>query len=191
MDDGSGAQNGLRRGLVEPAHRGDERITLVGFLGRQRDLVAWKLAGATAEVLGTVSTPTGMTALGVVQHLTVVERSWLRSVFAGEDLPPTEPASDWRVAPGTTTEQVLAEYAAEAGRCDAVVAAAPSLDAVAARAPMSLRWILLHLVEETARHVGHLDLLREQADGATGEDPEDPDDKDHPDDSDEPSEPLG
>ena len=174
MDDGSGDRNGVRLGVAEAAHLGDERTTLLGFLARQRDLVAWKLRGASAEVLGTASTPTGMTALGVVQHLTGVERSWLRAVFAGEDLPPRERDAEWRVAPGTTTEQVLADYAAETARCDGVVLAATSLDAVAAREPLSLRWILLHLVEETARHVGHLDLLREQADGVTGEEPEEP-----------------
>ncbi len=172
--DASGDRNGLRHGLVEPAHRGDERTTLLGFLQRQRDLVAWRLAGAPAEVLATASTGTGLTALGVVQHLTGVERSWLRAVFAGEDLPPRERDAEWAVAPGTTTEQVLAAYAAETARCDAVVAPAPSLDEVAAGQPLSLRWILLHLVEETARHLGHLDLLREQADGVTGEEPDEP-----------------
>jgi hypothetical protein len=66
---------------------------------------------------------------------------------------------------------LLAEYAAEARRCDAVIAASPSLDVVSASRGVNLRWILLHLIEETARHLGQLDLLRERADGSAGEEP--------------------
>ncbi len=72
---------------------------------------------------------------------------------------------------GTTMAELLADYAAESRRCDAVVTAADSLDAVSVQRGMSLRWILLHLVEETARHLGHIDLLREQAEGVIGEEP--------------------
>jgi class 3 adenylate cyclase len=69
-------------------------------------------------------------------------------------------------------QEELASYAAESGRCDAIIAAAPSLDTRAARVPeLSLRWIVVHLIEETARHVGHIDLFRERADGMVGEDP--------------------
>jgi hypothetical protein len=67
--------------------------------------------------------------------------------------------------------ELLTAYAEESRRCDDVVTAAASLDARSASRDMSLRWILLHLVEETARHLGHVDLLREQADGSTGEEP--------------------
>jgi hypothetical protein len=70
-----------------------------------------------------------------------------------------------------TMADLLGDYAAESRRCDAVVMDAASLDAVSAQRDMSLRWILLHLVEETARHLGHIDLLRERADGSTGEEP--------------------
>ncbi len=67
--------------------------------------------------------------------------------------------------------RLLADYAQESHRCDTVIAAAPSLDATSASRDTSLRGILLHLVEETAGHLGHLDLLREQSDGSTGEEP--------------------
>ena len=68
---------------------------------------------------------------------------------------------------------LLAAYAAEAERCDAVIAAAPSLDATATDedGTFSLRWVILHMIEETGRHLGHMDLLREYADGAVGEEP--------------------
>ena len=85
MDDGSGSANGTRLGITEAAHNGDERTTLLGVLQRQRDLVAWKLRDVPDDVLGAVATPTGMGLHGLVRHLTNVERSWLRDVFAGEE----------------------------------------------------------------------------------------------------------
>jgi hypothetical protein len=66
---------------------------------------------------------------------------------------------------------LLAAYAAETARCDEVIAAAPSLDATATDGQYSLRWIMVHLIEETGRHLGHIDLLHEHADGAVGEEP--------------------
>ncbi|WP_432533681.1 DinB family protein [Kineococcus arenarius] len=176
MDDGSGAVNGTRAGITEAAHHGDERTTVLGVLQRQRDLVAWKLRGADEDALRSATTPSGMGPHGLVRHLTNVERSWLRDVFAGEeglefDWSDDDPDGEWRVPADVGVEQLLAEYAAESRRCDAVVVAAASLDATAHKRDFSLRWILLHLVEETARHLGHLDLLREQADGSTGEEP--------------------
>ena len=175
--DGSGSDNGVVGGVAEAAHRGDERTTLLGFLQRQRDLVAWKVEGASDDVLRSVGTPTGLTVHGLVRHLEHVERSWLREVFAGEqDLEyawtDEDPDGELAVPADVTMAQLLEAYAAESRRCDAVVAAARDLDVVAATRPYSLRWILLHLVEETARHLGHLDLLREQADGRTGEEPD-------------------
>jgi uncharacterized damage-inducible protein DinB len=145
-------------------------------LQHQRDLVTWKLQGAADQVLRPVATPTGMSLHGLVCHLTNVERSWLRDVFAGQDglrydWTEGDPEGEWRVPADTTMPLLLEEYAEESRRCDAVVVAAPSLDVISATRHMSLRWILLHLVEETARHLGHIDLLREQADGSTGEEP--------------------
>jgi uncharacterized damage-inducible protein DinB len=176
-DDGSAHANGIRGGITEPAHRGDERVTVLGMLQRQRDLVEWKLRGAADDTLASAATPTGMTAAGLVRHLTNVERHWLRDVFAGQDglsydWTADDPDGEWRVPAGTAIAQLLADYAAETALCDTAVQTA-ALDDVAARRDMSLRWILLHLIEETARHLGHLDLLREQADGETGEDPGD------------------
>jgi uncharacterized damage-inducible protein DinB len=176
MDDGGGTTNGLRFGITEAAHHGDERTALLGVLQRQRDLVGWKLRDTPDEVLRTVLTPTGMGLHGLVRHLTNVERSWLREVFAGQqglvyDWTEVDPEAEWRVPTGTTMADLLADYATEGRLCDVVVTAAASLDAVSVHRDMSLRWILLHLVEETARHLGHIDLLREQADGSTGEEP--------------------
>ena len=176
MDDGSGTETGMRFGITEAAHRGDERTALLGFLQRQRDLVAWKLRDAPDEVLSVAATPTGMSLPGLVRHLTNVERSWLREVFAGQqglayDWSEADPEAEWQVPADTNMADLLASYATESHHCDAVVAAARSLDVVSVQRDMSLRWILLHLIEETARHLGHIDVLREQADGSTGEEP--------------------
>ncbi|GAB3534899.1 DinB family protein [Arthrobacter tecti] len=176
MNDGKYHVNGMRFGVAEAAHHGDERATLLSVLQRQRDLVAWKVKDASDQILDSVATPSGMSLHGLVRHLTNVERSWLRDVFAGQrhlryNWTEDDPEAEWRVPTGTTMTDLLAEYAEESRCCDAVVTATPSLDATSAKRDMSLRWILLHLIEETARHLGHIDVLREQADGSTGEEP--------------------
>src|SRR4051812_44203205 len=124
--DGKGDRNGTRRGVVEPAHLGDERTALIGFLRRQRDLVAWKVAGASDETLRSVATPTGLTAHGVVRHLENVERWWLREIFLGEeDLPyawtDEDPDGELHVPAEVTMAQLLADYAAEGARSDALL----------------------------------------------------------------------
>jgi hypothetical protein len=154
-----------------------ERESLLEFLQRQRDLVPWKLQDASDEALRAVGTPTGLTAHGIVLHLTNCERSWFRWAFADKaslmfDYTEDDPDADFKPAPDITMAQLLADYAAETKRCDEVILAAESLDDLAVHRDRSLRWILLHMIEETARHLGHLDLLREQADGSAGERPE-------------------
>jgi Protein of unknown function (DUF664). len=176
MDDGTDTTNGARGGVTEAAHVGEDRTTLVGFLQRQRDLVAWKLSDVPDDTLRSVRTPSGVTLHGVVRHLENVERSWFREVFGGEadlhfDWTDDDRDGEWHVPDDVAMSDLLAAYAAESARCDAVIAAAPSLDAVSATDGYSLRWIMVHLIEETGRHLGHIDLLREQADGGVGEEP--------------------
>ncbi|MFC0543022.1 DinB family protein [Kutzneria chonburiensis] len=154
-----------------------ERESLLEFLQRQRDLVPWKLQDAADDALRAVTTASGLTAHGVVLHLTNVERSWFRRVFADQpdltfDYTEQDDDGDFKPPASVTMAELLADYAAETKRCDEVILAADSLDDIAALRDKSLRWIVLHLIEETARHLGHLDLLREQADGAAGERPE-------------------
>jgi uncharacterized damage-inducible protein DinB len=176
-EDGAGAHNGVRGGVTEPAHLGDERTAILGYLQRQRDLVAWKMRDASDETLASVSMPSGLNLHGIVRHLTNVERSWIREFFGGQtglefDATEEDPDADFR-NDGTPIADLLTAYAVETGRCDEVIASAPSLDATATDedGTYSLRWILLHLIEETGRHLGHIDLLRERADGAVGEGP--------------------
>jgi hypothetical protein len=162
--------------VVDPPEHGDERASLVGFLQRQRDLVAWKLTGVDDDVLRSVRTPSGMTLPGLVRHLENVERSWIRDDFAGQaglvfDWTEEDRDGEWKVPDDVPMSAVLAGYAAESAICDAVIAGA-SLDDVTLDGRFSLRWVLLHLIEETARHLGHIDLLRENADGTVGEEPD-------------------
>jgi hypothetical protein len=159
--------------VTRAATQADERTTLLGFLQKERDIVAWKLRGLDDAALRSVSTASGLTAHGVVRHLENVERSWIRHTFADEpglsfDWTDEDPDAELRVPTDVTMASLLAAYAEESARCDAVVAAS-ALDAVAVHRARSLRWIVVHLIEETARHLGHLDLLVEQATGAVGE----------------------
>src|SRR6185295_9335756 len=82
--EGFGGTNGVRSGVTVPAHAGDERTTLLGYLQRQRDLVAWKVSEASDETLAKVRMPSGLTLHGIVLHLTNVERSWFREFFGGQ-----------------------------------------------------------------------------------------------------------
>jgi uncharacterized damage-inducible protein DinB len=175
--DGFGAANGIRGGVTVPAHAGDERTTVLGYLQRQRDLVAWKVRDASDDTLASVRMPSGLTLHGIVLHLKNVERSWFREFFGGQtgllfDSTDENPDGDFH-AEGVPMADLLAAYAAETAKCDEVIAATPSLDARAEDEDGSytLRWIILHMIEETGRHLGHIDLLRENADGAVGEEP--------------------
>lgn len=167
--------SGLSGGF-EAAHQLDERDMLLAFLQRQRELVHWKCVGLTDEAARSVSTASGLTIHGIVRHLENVERSWLRHNFAGQadlsfDWTDADPDGELHVPDDVALTELLAAYRHETSLCDEVIAAA-ALDSVAARRDHSLRWILLHLIEELSRHLGHLDLLCELADGRTGEEPE-------------------
>ena len=162
----------------EPPSTGGEREMLAGFLDFQRATLLWKLEGLDDEQLRRAMVPSGTSLLGLVKHLAYVERSWFQGVWDGQEvsLPWTkeDPDADWRIEPDETTEDVLALYNGECDRSRAIVAGATSLDEIAEHPrrqgwKMSRRWILIHMIEETARHVGHADILREQLDGATGE----------------------
>jgi len=162
-------------GSLIPRHQLGERDMLLGYLERQRELVFWKCLGLDDEAARTVSTPSGMTVAGIVQHLENVERGWWRRHFAGQEGLSFDWADDpddagMSVPEGVTLEQLLARYRAEIALCDEVVAA-HDLDDTSVLRDHSLRWIVLHLIEEIGRHLGHLDLLCELADGRTGEEP--------------------
>ena len=158
----------------EPPHAGPPKELVEGFLDFLRATLLWKLDGLSDDDLRRSLVPSGWSLLGMVKHIAYVERSWFQNVFLGEDVffPWTDADrdADWRIEPGETTAAVLDFYRAECARSREIVAAA-AWDDIAARPDLarSLGWILTHMVEETARHCGHADLVREMLDGATGE----------------------
>jgi hypothetical protein len=169
-----------RLGLMEDllGVQRDERATLGGFLDWYRAVVERKITGLSHEQATTVMTPSGVCPLGVVKHLGWVERGWFRETFSGEEIEMIsvgwDNSPEFRADPEDTVESVLTFYRAEAEHARGLVAATPSLDALSARAAdfrghVSLRWIMVHMLEETARHAGHLDLMRERIDGQTGD----------------------
>jgi uncharacterized damage-inducible protein DinB len=159
----------LGGGLI-PRHQLDEREMLLAYLDRQRELVLWKCGGLDEAAARAQATPSGLTIHGIVRHLAGVEHGWVQEHFAGA---PRERVRDEEFEPPTATlAELLEAYREEASRSDDVIAR-HDLDDVSAVRDHTLRWILLHLVEEISRHLGHLDLLCELADGRTGEEPDD------------------
>ena len=155
--------------------RRPERDMLGGFLDWYRAVVTNKLVGLSLEQASQVMTPTGLSPLGILKHLALSEAGWLRGCFAGQPVPAevSGPPS-FRVAPHDTIDSVVAVYRDECTHSCQIADGATSLDQLSARPAdlhghVSLRWILIHLLEETARHAGHLDLMRETLDGRTGD----------------------
>lgn len=165
-------------GRIDAPLNGTELEMLNSFLEYHRATLLWKVRGVSDADLRRNSVPTStMTLLGLVKHLAYVERSWFQFRFKKEDVTfpwsKEDPDADWRIEPDETTQSVLNLYAEECEKSRQIVAAS-SLDDPAARSRAdgtspSLRWIMYHMIEETARHNGHADLLREAIDGATGE----------------------
>ncbi|MFE2997578.1 DinB family protein [Nocardia sp. NPDC059246] len=156
---------------------GDERAMLHSLLTRGREILLWKCQGLTGAQLATRSVaPSTMSLLGLIRHMTEVERGWFRKRAAGEPvgyLYSSDPSQDADFD-DTIPEQAEADYARfleEIAVCDKAIADLP-LDHTVTHprtgTDLSLRWIYLHMIEEYGRHAGHADLLRERIDGATG-----------------------
>ena len=151
-----------------PALVSGEKETLLAFLGYLRTSVDGKLEGVADADARRPLVASGTTLLGIVKHLAFVEVYWAQRRFAGCDVVLRGDGFD--LEPDDTPESVRRSYA-EAGRTtDAIVSACSDLEQPLARGRhgLTLRWMLAHLVEETARHAGHADILRELVDGATG-----------------------
>jgi Protein of unknown function (DUF664) len=154
----------------------DERELLSGFLDWYRGVAEHKVDGLSRAQASEPLTPSGLSVLGVIRHLAWVERLWFRWYFAGEDVPPRrgdDNSASFALEADDTVPSVRAAYLAETQRARAITGRA-SLDDRSARehdvyGSVSLRWVLVHMLEETARHAGHLDLMRERLDGRTGD----------------------
>ena len=157
----------------------DERTTLLTMLQYTRDVAIGKVRELAADHVGAAPLPGSplRTLGGVVNHLRWVEHSWIENRFVGgPDLGPwtqEEPDREFSLGASTPLEETLAEFAAQAERTDAIVARLDlddrSVTPLHSGEHPTLRWVLLHLVEENSRHNGHLDILRELADGRTGD----------------------
>jgi hypothetical protein len=162
---------------ADPPPQGGELDVLAGFLDYLREAIVIKATGIDEDDVRHPMTPSGVSLLGIVKHLAYVERWWFAWTFSGLDVefPFTDddPDADWRIEPDDRREVILDLYRTEIARARAVVAASgpddPSARSGRNGQPYSLRWIMTHMIEETGRHAGHADILREQLDGATGE----------------------
>jgi Protein of unknown function (DUF664) len=165
---------------AKPPTQGDERATLAGFLRWQRETLELKCSGLDAESLARRSVGSStMSLLGLVRHMADVERGWFRRKMAGQDAPAhfyskADPDGDFdgAVPDPAVVAGAWEVWRAEVAFTDQFVADAPDLDVTGNdpwRGPVSLRWVLMHMVEEYARHNGHGDLLRQEIDGAVGE----------------------
>lgn len=155
----------------------DEKTSLFVALDRHRDAVVWKLDDLDDEQLRRRVTPSGMSLLGLLKHLTAVEDDWFCGTFGRPVLAapfdPADPDADWRPEPYESTAALLDAYARTRVRADAVVDELALEDTGTAWSgeTVTLRWVLVHMVEELARHAGHADVMRELIDGATGDHP--------------------
>jgi len=151
----------------------DDRTMLTGFLDWYRWVAENELDGLSRDDATRVTTPGGLTMLGIVKHLAWVERIWFRSYFRGEEREPVENPESFEITPGDTIESVLAAYRSDCAEARRITHDA-ALDQTSVvphdvYGLVTLRWILMHMIEETARHSGHLDILRELTDGRTGD----------------------
>ena len=150
-----------------------ERQMLETFLDLYRDILKRKLTGLSDQQIRQRHVPSATTLGGLAKHLAAVEREWFQVVLArrpAEELDAPLPDDGWALASDDTAEQLLAGYE-RACAASRQVAAGFLLDDSVPHPRMgqvSLRWIYVHMIEESARHVGHADILREQTDGATG-----------------------
>ncbi len=169
------------QGRPEPPLAAGEVDTLVGFLEFQRATLGWKVDGLDATGLAATTAASDMTLGGLLKHLAYVEDQWFGQWLRGG--PPTPPWDavdweadrdwDWHSAADDTPEELLAlwqDAVARSRTCVAEALAEGGLDQLSqrrwpdGRGP-SLRWILVHMIEEYARHNGHADLIREAFDG--------------------------
>ena len=146
-----------------------EKETLVDFLDYLRGAVIRKASGLPAATVRRPMAGSGTSLLGLVKHLTRVEIAWFQYAFAGADV--RVPGDD--LADDDEPQSVIDDYQMAIAVSNRIVAEAADLTQPAKRRavapePMSLRWILVHMIEETGRHAGHADILREQIDGSVG-----------------------
>ena len=172
-------------GRDEPPFAADEVTTLRTFLAYQRATFAWKCEGLDARGLATTVAASSMTLGGMLKHLAFVETQWVVHRMDGDDWPEpwgsvdwdSDPDWDWNSAADDSPDELWSLWRESVTRAEdsiSAVLADRGVEAIARRprgdgALVSLRWLLVHLIEEYARHNGHADLIREAIDGRVGE----------------------
>ena len=153
---------------------GDEGPMMLSILNKQREVMLWKLRGLTDEEMRRPMTPSGTNLLGIVKHLAAVEYGWFCTTFGIEtELLPfddDDENADLRVNDDESAEDIIAFYERAQAAADAAMGEV-GLDGEGDAwfgDPVSMRWVILHMIEETARHAGHADIIRELIDGETG-----------------------
>jgi hypothetical protein len=165
---------------TDPPGNVDERDTLSSFLDFFRTVLIRKGQGMDAIQLATPLAPSTLTVGGLIRHMTFVEDHWFSECVAGTPLEPWASAPweqdpDWEIttADGSTFDELRTGFDAACARSRAVVESLASLDHVGVGMPpdrlKSLRWVLVHMIEEYARHCGHADLIAESIDGRVGD----------------------
>jgi uncharacterized damage-inducible protein DinB len=162
---------------IDAPYVADERAMLDAWLDYHRATLAWKCEGLDdAQLRQRAVPPSSLSLLGLVRHMADVERNWFRRVLGGEDVPgiywtDDDPDGDFDNVDTADVQEAFATWRAECEHARRAAAAAPSLEATGLRRgeAVSLRWILVHMIEEYARHNGHADFLRERIDGTVGD----------------------
>jgi uncharacterized damage-inducible protein DinB len=161
---------------VDPPLAGSERAQLAGFLDYLRSTIVYKCTGLDDEQARRAQLPSPLlTAAGIVKHLRWVEAYWFETILADRpDAAPytrEDPDADWRIEAGETISELLNDYAAQCAVSREIVTGLELDHEVPFRdkGTVSVRWVLIHMVEETGRHAGHIDVVRELLDGSTGE----------------------
>jgi uncharacterized damage-inducible protein DinB len=163
---------------IDPPLVAQEREMLDAWLDFHRATLAVKCEGLTDDQLRARAVPpSSLSLLGLVRHMGEVERSWFRRVLGGEQAPPhyysdENPDGDFDDVAGAGVAEAFGYWRDECAHARERVAAAPSLDVTGTGRrgeTYSLRWIMVHMIEEYARHNGHADLLRERIDGTVGD----------------------
>jgi hypothetical protein len=158
---------------------GDDRTMLPPWLDYQRATLLWKCELLEGDALVRRSVPPSpISLLGIVRHMTLVEWSWFERVFAATGTPRPistehDEDADWNDLDPVRAMEDIELFQRQCDTSRGIVAAAQSMDQLVAHPhhgeSMSLRWIMVHMIEEYARHNGHADFLRELIDGAVGE----------------------
>lgn len=174
-------------GRPEPPLEADEAGTLLGFLDYQRATLEWKCRGLNDQQLRIARPPSTLSLGGIMKHMAYVEDYWFTEVVAGHPTPEPWASADFRADPDWELTSAAADVGSDIKSLwmervdrskavvqveledDPAVALAATHSAWGGRGHVSLRWVLVHMIEEYARHNGHADLLRESIDGEIGE----------------------